>query len=63
MMPVFWWLLLLLFSTIQVAPGDITNYFSLMLGLGYVLRPLFFRFPHRKEGLLRSAYFCYFQAL
>ncbi|EER14080.1 conserved hypothetical protein [Perkinsus marinus ATCC 50983] len=35
-----------------VAPGDITNYFSLILGVGYVLRPLFFPFPHRAMNML-----------
>ncbi|KAF4691078.1 hypothetical protein FOZ60_016310 [Perkinsus olseni] len=35
-----------------VAPGDVTNYLSLILGVGYVLRPLFFPFPHRAMNML-----------
>ncbi|KAF4672419.1 hypothetical protein FOL47_000586 [Perkinsus chesapeaki] len=35
-----------------VAPGDVTNYFSLLFGICYVLRPLLFPFPHRAMNML-----------
>ncbi|KAF4707331.1 NF-X1-type zinc finger protein nfxl1 [Perkinsus olseni] len=34
------------------APGDIILYFTVLMGIGYALRPLLFPFPHRAMNIL-----------